>query len=91
MTIYRVQTGNVVVFNFATRQDYYEKPEEYSEDEEGEMVIDENPPEEIRSAASPPSNNNVNANNNNILSNGLQLKINNFGLGIGIASEQNIW
>ena len=25
-------------------QEYYEQPEEYSEDEEGEMVIDENPP-----------------------------------------------
>merc|ERR1711990_421779 len=26
--------------------EYYEQPEEYSEDEEGEMVIDENPPPE---------------------------------------------
>merc|ERR1719384_1797496 len=33
--------------------EYYEQPEEYSEDEEGEMVIDENPPRVSRTPRLP--------------------------------------
>ena len=72
------------------RQDYYEQPEEYSEDEEGQMVIDENPPtpenlsmDRRRSpspAPAPPSKNNFNNN---------ELKINSFGQ--GFADAINIW
>jgi len=66
--------------------DYYEQPEEYSEDEEGQMVIDENPPtpenlsmDRRRSpspAPAPPSKNNFNNN---------ELKINSFGQGFADA------
>jgi len=64
--------------------EYYEQPEEYSEDEEGQMVIDENPPTpenlsfEQRHTPSPASNNNNNFNNN-------ELKINSFGQGFADA------
>jgi len=63
--------------------EYYEQPEEYSEDEEGQMVIDENPPtpENLsfhRHTPSPASNNNNNFNNN-------ELKINSFGQGFADA------
>jgi len=64
--------------------EYYEQPEEYSEDEEGQMVIDENPPTpenlsfENRHTPSPASNNNNNFNNN-------ELKINSFGQGFADA------
>jgi len=64
--------------------EYYEQPEEYSEDEEGQMVIDENPPTpenlsfDSRHTPSPASNNNNNFNNN-------ELKINSFGQGFADA------
>jgi len=68
--------------------EYYEQPEEYScsEDEEGQMVIDENPPtpenlsfeHRHRHTPSPASNNNNNFNNN-------ELKINSFGQGFADA------
>jgi len=64
--------------------EYYEQPEEYSEDEEGQMVIDENPPTpenlsfDNRHTPSPASNNNNNFNNN-------ELKINSFGQGFADA------
>lgn len=63
--------------------EYYEQPEEYSEDEEGQMVIDENPPtpENLsfhRHTPSPAANNNNNFNNN-------ELKINSFGQGFADA------
>lgn len=64
--------------------EYYEQPEEYSEDEEGQMVIDENPPNiscepspEHKTSPAPCSpilsNNNTGNFNNN------ELKINSFG------------
>ena len=75
-------------------QEYYEKPEEYSEDEEGQMVIDESPPtpaspenlilahrQRSLSPHSPPQTKN-NFNNN-------ELKINSFGQ--GFANAINIW
>ena len=55
---------------FIDLKEYYEQPEEYSEDEEGQMVIDENPPTpenlsfDNRHTPSPASNNNNNFNNN---------------------------
>merc|ERR1719458_1597169 len=64
--------------------EYYEQPEEYSEDEEGEMVIDENPPpespEDLAARRTPASQQasprplavTSNYNNN-------ELKVNNFG------------
>jgi len=68
--------------------EYYEQPEEYSEDEEGQMVIDENPPsnpsqlspEQKRSPTPPPPNNNVIQRFNNN-----ELKINSFGQGFADA------
>jgi len=62
--------------------EYYEQPEEYSEDEEGEMVIDENPPPEspvdlacrTPPQASPSPRPTVTSNYNNN-----ELKVNNFG------------
>merc|ERR1739844_685116 len=62
--------------------EYYEQPEEYSEDQEGQMVIDENPPTpenlsfDNQHAPSPASNNNFNNN---------ELKINSFGQGFADA------
>ena len=70
-------------------QEYYEEPEEYSEDEEGQMVIDEGPlsPENLILARrdSPPSP--VNLSKNNFNNN--ELKINSFGQ--GFANAINIW
>ena len=69
-------------------QEYYEQPEEYSEDEEGQMVIDESPqpsPENLiltRRESPPPAPVNNNFNNN-------ELKINSFGQ--GFANAINIW
>ena len=69
-------------------QEYYEQPEEYSEDEEGQMVIDESPqpsPENLiltRRDSPPPAPVNNNFNNN-------ELKINSFGQ--GFANAINIW
>jgi len=66
--------------------EYYEEPEEYSEDEEGQMVIDEGPPltpENLILAHrdSPPSP--VNLSKNNFNNN--ELKINSFGQGFANA------
>merc|ERR1719336_2494473 len=64
--------------------EYYEQPEEYSEDEEGQMVIDESPqpsPENLiltRRDSPPPAPVNNNFNNN-------ELKINSFGQGFANA------
>merc|ERR1719336_3502667 len=65
--------------------EYYEQPEDYSEDEEGQMVIDEGPltPENLILAHrnSPPSP--VNLSKNNFNNN--ELKINSFGQGFANA------
>ena len=72
---------------------YYPQPEEYSEDEEGQMVIDEGPltPENLvlnlkRSPSLSPKDRaspaHININNN-------ELKINSFGQ--GFANAINIW
>ena len=80
---------------FISVQEYYEQPEDYSEDEEGQMVIDESPstpstpssPENlilahrVRSPPAPAQTKN-NFNNN-------ELKINSFGQ--GFANAINIW
>ena len=78
-----------VLVNMVLLQEYYEEPEEYSEDEEGQMVIDEGPltPENLILAHrnSPPSPVNLSKNNYN----NNELKINSFGQ--GFANAINIW
>ena len=75
--------------NIFNLQEYYEEPEDYSEDEEGQMVIDEGPltPENLilaqRNEPAAPVNLSKNNFNNN------ELKINSFGQ--GFANAINIW
>ena len=87
----------IQTINFIPIQEYYEQPEDYSEDEEGQMVIDESPstpstpstpssPENLilahRVRSPPPAQTKNNFNNN-------ELKINSFGQ--GFANAINIW